>query len=161
MCSKRTTRRHLLKTGAIVSAGVFARCGFKYRGLNRHEPIGEGEDGFLAQTAWLKPGYVTLVYLKEGDPVLIANVNGRFKAYRSICPHTNCELNDGERFQPIKNNEIRCFIHDSYFSLETGACLRGPALKRGPLRSALLPFKIDVREGKIYRAFQSHFGLST
>ena len=149
-------RRKVIKTCALAGISVISGCGlkpFNYRGIHKLEAFGEGEGGFLANVDWIKPNHSTLVYLKEEIPIIIANVDGEIKAYKSLCPHTNCELNDGERYQPIdiRNREVRCFIHDSYFDLNTGECLRGPALMRGKKYSGLTPFLIRIENGKIYR----------
>ncbi len=145
------SRRKALKTCVSAGAGLLlGGCAFKYRGIHNLEPFGEAENGFLANLDWIRPNESTLIYTKEGEPVILLNHKGKIVAYKSICPHTSCELNDGERYQPldVENNEIRCFLHDSYFDIESGKRLRGPAQKG----SVLPQFKIEIRDGKIYRA---------
>ncbi len=145
------SRRNFVKGCMAVSGAIFtAGCSWKYRGMHEMEALSEKKDGLLAKEEQLKLNNATLVYLRSGKPVLLVKTEKEIKAYESFCPHTACELNDGERHQPldIKNGEIRCFLHDSYFDLETGKRLRGPA-KKG---SKLPDFPIRIEKGKIYRA---------
>jgi len=127
---------------------LLAGCSFKYRGVDINPAFGEGAQGFLAKKEWVKRGYCTLVYLKEGKPIVLLYHKNEIKAFVSICPHTACEVNDGERFQKLSKGRIRCLIHDSYFDPENGKRLRGPASPG----SELPPFPIKFKNEKIFRA---------
>lgn len=58
------------------------------------------------------------------SPILIANVGGRYYAMDSVCPHAHAPLEDGE----LKGTCIKCPWHGSEFDLETGRCVKGPAV---------------------------------
>ena len=57
-------------------------------------------------------------------PVLIANINGRFYAMDSVCPHAHAPLEDGV----LEGKTLKCPWHGSTFDLETGRCTSGPAM---------------------------------
>jgi len=119
--SGRFSRREAIKTcSGLALVGVLNNCGFKYRSTRIQEGFGEGKAGFLAKVSWVKEGFCTLVYTREGKPVVLVKKGGEIKAFVSICPHTECEVNDGERYQPLVKGEIRCLIHDSFFNSESG-----------------------------------------
>lgn len=135
-----------------LSAGVgltATSCSWRYRSTFRSPALNEQKEGVLALESDLSLNTATLVNLKSGYQVILVKTKDKLKGYKSICPHTACELNDGERDQPldVKKNEIRCFLHDSYFDIETGKRIRGPA-KPG---SSLPLFPVKLREGKVYR----------
>jgi nitrite reductase/ring-hydroxylating ferredoxin subunit len=140
-------RRDFLKTACMAGVAGLAGCSKTYRYTNANLPLSEGKDGFLAEVGQLKEGTANLVYSKTG-PVLLVKWQGDVKAFESVCPHTMCELNDGEREQPVVNGEVRCWIHDSYFKPEDGGYISGPANPKGKLPE----FKIRVENGKIFRA---------
>lgn len=140
-------RRDFIKTTATVAAtGAIMGCARVHRYNYAKLPPNEKADGFLIEEKEVKEGIATLVYSKTG-PVLLTRTAEGIKAYESVCPHTACELNDGEREQPIRNGEIRCWIHDSYFKPGDGGYISGPA-RPG---SQLPAFPIRIEDGKIYR----------
>ena len=61
----------------------------------------------------------------DGEPVLIANVAGRFYAIGNVCTHSQAELCDGY----LDENEctVECPVHNAVFSLESGDALESPA----------------------------------
>jgi nitrite reductase/ring-hydroxylating ferredoxin subunit len=140
-------RRDFLKAAGLAgAAGIAAGCARPYRHTNARLPRNEGKDGYFMKAADLKEGVSTLVYSQSG-PVLLVKWRGEIKAYQSVCPHTMCELNDGEGEQPMVNGEVRCWIHDSFFQPGDGGYISGPANPNGKLPE----FKILIRDGKIYR----------
>lgn len=58
------------------------------------------------------------------SPILVANINGRFYAMDSVCPHAHAPLEDGL----IEGKTIKCPWHGSTFNIETGKCTSGPAI---------------------------------
>ena len=145
--NRRRFVKGVVATGACLAA---SRCTWTYRGIHSYEGLKEGDDGFLVATKDVPENKVVLVYLKDGTPVIVLKSQDAFKAYKSICPHTSCELNDGERYQPLalRRNEIRCYLHDSYFEIETGKRTKGPA----PAGSSLPVVPLRVENGNIYRS---------
>jgi nitrite reductase/ring-hydroxylating ferredoxin subunit len=140
-------RRDFLKQGAALAAGgALMGCARIHRATNAQLPLSEKPDGYLLEADAVKVGVATLVYTKTG-PVVLTRIGDTIKAYESVCPHTACELNDGEREQPIKGGEVRCWIHDSYFKPGDGGYISGPA-RPG---SHLPDFPIRIEAGKVYR----------
>jgi 3-phenylpropionate/trans-cinnamate dioxygenase ferredoxin subunit len=52
----------------------------------------------------------------EGEDVLIANIEGRFRAIGAICTHQEWDLSEGE----LEGNFVTCAGHGSIFDLRTG-----------------------------------------
>ena len=73
----------------------------------------------------------------EGEPVLLANLDGRYYAILDICSHQGVPLHDGF----LEGNEIECALHGSSFDLRTGVVGLPPATEDLPT------FKVQV-EGK-------------
>ncbi len=140
-------RRNFLKTACWAGVAGLAGCAKTYRYTTSNLPGGEGKDGFLAKVDEIQEATSNLFYTKTG-PVLLVKWKGEIKGYESVCPHTMCELNDGERVQPMKNGEVRCFVHDSFFKPADGGYISGPANPTGKLPA----FKIRIEDGKVYRA---------
>lgn len=144
-------RRDFLRKGlqagaaSLATAGI-SGCAKTWRYTNAKLPYNEKPDGFLMEAHELREGIATLVYTKTG-PVLLTKMGEEVHAYESVCPHTMCELNDGEREQPIRNGEIRCFLHDSFFKPGDGTYISGPARPGSTLKT----FPIRLENGKIYR----------
>jgi nitrite reductase/ring-hydroxylating ferredoxin subunit len=60
---------------------------------------------------------------RNGQAILIANVNGAYYAMGDICTHMGCNISGG-----ILNGEkVQCPCHGSTFDVRTGAVLKGPA----------------------------------
>ena len=145
-------RREFVKGLGVVAGSLgFSACSSTYRGEHPSGIRHEGEDGFLATIDSLPLHKATIVYRMEGRPILLIKLgDGRVLSYESYCPHMACELNDGVSSQPVdvENGEMRCFLHDSYFDLETGKRIRGPAKKD----DVIPKFEIKIIEGKVYKA---------
>ena len=58
----------------------------------------------------------------EGKKVVIANVDGRFYAFNSRCPHQNVPLHLGT----LQGKVIICPLHFSSFDVTTGKKLSEP-----------------------------------
>lgn len=73
------------------------------------------------------------VVITDAEPILVANLGGRFYAIANICTHEHAELSEGE----IDGDEIVCPLHGARFSLVTGTALTAPAyenLRTYPVR---------------------------
>lgn len=75
-----------------------------------------------------------------GQAYLIANAGGRFYAVEDNCSHEDYPLSYG----CLDGDRIKCSLHGSRFSLETGAPMDEPA--DTPIRT----FKLTVNEGRIW-----------
>jgi nitrite reductase/ring-hydroxylating ferredoxin subunit len=59
----------------------------------------------------------------QGNPVAIANVDGRYFAFDDTCTHAGCSLADGS----LDGTVVTCECHGSQFDVTSGAVLEGPA----------------------------------
>ncbi|HEX5586968.1 MAG TPA: Rieske 2Fe-2S domain-containing protein [Acidimicrobiia bacterium] len=70
-------------------------------------------------TDWIEPGATAIVEV-DGFPVAVANVDGEFYAFQSLCPHQGTTIGG----RPL---EETCFIscpqHSSKYNVTTGACV--------------------------------------
>jgi len=144
------SRRKFLKAcGVVAGATTLGACSKTYRGEHPEGVRREAENGWLSTVDSLPMFKATLVYLKTGKPILLIKKSPEeVIAYESYCPHMACELNDGVSSQPldVENGEMRCFLHDSYFDIDTGKRLRGPA-KEGDV---IPKFPIRIDGNQIY-----------
>lgn len=61
-------------------------------------------------------------YLVEGRPVIITQPReGEFRAFVAICTHAGGAING------LREEKLYCGSHSSYFDIETGEALQGPA----------------------------------
>jgi len=98
-------------------------------------------DGFVAAAALdeLAPGQMKRLNL-GGQRILLARVDDRFFAVDELCSHEDYSL----AFGCVKGTTIKCSLHGSQFSLETGAPLDRPATE--PLRT----YPVQVADGRIW-----------
>lgn len=61
--------------------------------------------------------------------ICLANVNGNFYAIGNSCTHAGCKLSDGKLDGP----NVKCPCHLSVFNVQTGAVVKGPATRPGPV----------------------------
>ncbi len=141
-------RRFLKNTIGASGAVTMASCSWKYRGIHEQSALQERGDGFLMAVSEIKKGRAYLFGTQKGIPIVVLWAGDEIKAYESICPHALCEINDGEHIQPVdlENGELRCFLHDSYFDINTGKRIRGPAGKG----SELPLYPIEIKEGGVF-----------
>ena len=142
-------REFLKKVGGVAAAAGLSGCAGHFRGDHPEGIRRERDDGFLSDIASLPLHKSTMVYMQKGRPILLIKMDEtRVLAYESYCPHMACELNDGVSSQPVdvENGEMRCYLHDSYFDLETGERLRGPA----KVGDTIPKFPIKIMDGKIF-----------
>ena len=76
----------------------------------------------VAQVSQLKPGDMMKVRVGDVD-VLLANVKGEFYAIDDICTHEDASLSMGS----LHGEFVKCPLHNSRFSVRTGAVLEEPA----------------------------------
>lgn len=76
----------------------------------------------VARTDELKPGEMKRLLI-DGKRLLLANAEGQYYCVDEMCSHEDYSLYLG----CIKDKRIKCSLHGSYFSLETGAALTEPA----------------------------------
>ncbi len=76
----------------------------------------------VAKTDDIAPGQMA-AYDIDGEPVAIANVEGRFFAFSNVCTHRACPLYDGL----LEGTNLTCSCHGSQFDITTGAVVTGPA----------------------------------
>ena len=74
------------------------------------------------------------------DDVLLVRSGNRFFAVGAHCTHYRGPLADGI----VVNGTIRCPLHHSCFSLETGEALRAPAL------DPISCWRVEQRDGKVF-----------
>ena len=66
----------------------------------------------------------------DGNDVLIANVNGVYRAIGATCTHAGCNLaDDGE----LEDDTVMCGCHGSIFDLATGEAVGPPADEPEPV----------------------------
>jgi nitrite reductase/ring-hydroxylating ferredoxin subunit len=80
-------------------------------------------------------------------PILVANVEGRYLASSSICPHEDVSLLSGDLHGPM----LTCPGHGYDFDLATGRCAhdRSLLLRRYPVRlqGGAIYVEIDLHRG--------------
>ena len=75
-------------------------------------------------TDWIEPGATTIVQV-DGFPVAVANVDGRFYAFQSLCPHQGTSLGG----RPLQDGcVIECPQHSSRYDVTTGECVAPSSL---------------------------------
>lgn len=65
----------------------------------------------------------------SGVPILLVKVDGVIRAIADRCTHRGAPLHEGA----VADGCVTCPWHDSVFSLQTGAVVRGPATRAQPL----------------------------
>lgn len=81
-------------------------------------------DGFvaIARVGDLAPGKMKRIDV-AGQPVLLANVGGRFCATADACTHEDASLSAGS----LRGELVRCPLHGSRFNVCTGKVMDEPA----------------------------------
>lgn len=73
-----------------------------------------------APTDWVAPGQTDTVEV-DGWPVGLANVDGCFYAFQTLCPHQGTKLGG----LPLEEGRyITCPQHGSRYDITTGRCVR-------------------------------------
>ena len=61
----------------------------------------------------------------DGEPVLVANVDGKFYSIADTCSHAMAYLSEGEL---LEGCQVQCPDHGAVFDLRTGEALELPAV---------------------------------
>lgn len=93
----------------------------------------------VAQAADINPGQMTRVAV-EGQPVMLANVDGAFYALRDVCGHRNAPLSRGT----LDGCQVECPLHYALFDVRDGHFIDGPLSANVPTR------ELRVEAGTIY-----------
>lgn len=93
----------------------------------------------VANTGDIQPGRFLKVTV-DGQPIIVANVNGHFYAVEDNCSHEDYPLSYG----CLDGDRIKCSLHGSRFSLATGAPMDEPA--DTPIRT----FRCTVEAGQVW-----------
>ncbi|HEY8288735.1 MAG TPA: Rieske 2Fe-2S domain-containing protein [Acetobacteraceae bacterium] len=106
------------------------------RALCRLEDIADGgAKGFPAAPG----GFTGLMAVRRGNTV---------RVYVNACPHIGTPLDwTPDRFLSADGERIICATHGAEFTIEEGACIRGPC--RGDHLEAVV---FEIRDGTIYVA---------
>jgi 3-phenylpropionate/trans-cinnamate dioxygenase ferredoxin subunit len=73
----------------------------------------------------IHPGETMIVDV-DGFPVAIANLDGAFYAFQSLCPHRGASFAG----RPVVDCVIECSQHSSRYDVTTGACVQ-PSVPAG------------------------------
>jgi len=89
--------------------------------------------GFIAvgEARDVPPGHMRAVNV-GGYGLLVVNLNGKFHAFDSLCPHKRVDLSQGT----LEGNVLTCPAHDARFDVTSGMCVAGAKLG---------PFKVGVK----------------
>jgi len=92
---------------------------------------------------FLEPGESAVVEV-DGFPVAVANVEGTYYAFQSLCPHQGTKLGG----QPLRDG---CFIvcpqHSSRYDVTSGACVEPSSLDG--FNQDLMTFPVRVVDGVV------------
>ena len=69
----------------------------------------------VASVSDIPPGSMKTLEV-EGEDILVANVEGRFRAIGAICTHREWDLSEGQ----LEGHSVTCAGHGSVFDLRTG-----------------------------------------
>lgn len=89
----------------------------------------------VARAADIPEGGMRKVVL-DGEPVLVANIDGSFYAIANACRHRGGDLSGGS----LEDGIVTCPVHGSRFDVRTGKNVSGPRVlgitwKTGDVRS--------------------------
>ena len=108
--------------------------------------MGWGLTGFMsddftavAQLVDLPPGKMVRVAV-DGQPVMLANVEGAIYALRDVCGHRNAPLSRGV----LDGCQVECPLHFALFDVRDGHFIDGPLSADVPTRA------VRVEGGTIY-----------
>ena len=68
-------------------------------------------------------------YQVEGKTLVLANIDGEYLAFDSVCTHAQCALAGGY----LSDYTLTCYCHGAQFDISTGEVLAPPATN--PLRT--------------------------
>lgn len=137
--STSTRRVVLMGAGGVGVAAALAACGTDSSNTNpngtdfNNNPVpagSAGTEGGSTGGGSTGGGGTVLVAASEvavgsgvilDDLVVTQPTEGEYKAFSNVCTHQQCKVTE------IKNKQIACKCHNSYFSIEDGSPISGPA----------------------------------
>jgi ketohexokinase len=85
----------------------------------------------------------------NGKSIVLALVGDSVKAYINNCPHANVPLNSMYKVEiDPRELTLKCSVHDAFFRVEDGFCLRGPCQNQA-LKA--VPIVVDA-QGRVFLA---------
>ena len=93
----------------------------------------------VAALADVPPGKLLAVEA-NGDPVVLANVDGELYALEDQCSHQDYPLSEGE----LEDEKLECVFHGAKFDVCTGRALQLPAVR--PVKT----YPVEIRDEEIY-----------
>ncbi len=91
---------------------------------------------FIANTADVPPGS-SVDFTYGGEPAILVNIGGTYKAYVNLCTHRQCE-------NSFAGGVLECPCHGSAFDPLTGEATKGPA------NAPLTVIELNVAGGGVY-----------
>lgn len=91
---------------------------------------------------WIEPGNSATISV-DGMPVAIANIDGAYYAFQSLCPHQGTKLGG----RPVVDGQIECSQHSSRYDVATGLCVQ-PSFPDG-FNQNLMTFPTRVIDGVV------------
>jgi 3-phenylpropionate/trans-cinnamate dioxygenase ferredoxin component len=88
-----------------------------------------------------EPGALRAVSV-GGEDVAVVQVDGRFYAFSNFCTHEAVTFTAGYGF--VRDGAVACMMHSSWFDLETGEVLAGPAA------DDLTVYPVRVEDGQVF-----------
>jgi 3-phenylpropionate/trans-cinnamate dioxygenase ferredoxin subunit len=76
----------------------------------------------------------------EGQPIVLANVEGSFYALQDRCTHQDYPLSDGE----LDGTRLECIYHGARYDVRTGRAVQLPAIR--PVKT----YEVEVRGDDVY-----------
>ncbi|MBF5005896.1 Rieske (2Fe-2S) protein [Diaphorobacter caeni] len=86
----------------------------------------------------LPPGARKLVFMGEGESILVMNVDGQYFAMENSCPHAGASIASG----PCEGHRLSCPAHGLRFDIRSGECVGSPGMR-------LTTFAVDVVDGDL------------
>jgi len=82
---------------------------------------------------------------RKTTPIFIVRKNDQVFGYQNICPHAQAPLEwNPDEFLSANKENIICSMHGAEFSIEDGACLKGPCDGAG-----LTPINVKVIDTQV------------
>lgn len=130
-----TRRVILVGAGALGATAVLAACGTDSSGTNPNgsdfdqNPVPAGSTAADGSASGGANGQVLVAASEVAvgggvitDRLVITQpTEGTFKAFSKVCTHQGCDVSE------IKDGQIVCRCHNSFFSIKDGAPTSGPA----------------------------------
>jgi ketohexokinase len=85
----------------------------------------------------------------KGKSIVLARVDDTVKAYVNNCPHANVPLNSMYKVEiDPRELTLKCSVHDAFFRVEDGVCVRGPCQNQALEAVAII---VDA-QGRVFLA---------